>query len=238
MNARVVRIALVVLAVAVVAGFVSLGRWQLARGAAKENFLREYAAAVGAEAQPLARVLDESALAAKLPRRVEGRGRYVPDATVLLDNQVRDGRVGVMVYTRFQPNGTAKSVLVNRGFVPMKPDRSLPDLPQPSTDELAIAGLLVKPPSAGYRLGNARYDARATSLLAYLDLAVLAEDMRAALAPAVLELSGDAPFGFERRFEPLPNTLPPERHRGYAVQWFGLAAAVAVITLYLSFRRR
>ena len=34
----------------------------------------------------------------------------------------------------------------------------------------------------------------------------------------------------------LPNTLPPERHLGYAVQWFALALAVLVTALVLSFR--
>jgi cytochrome oxidase assembly protein ShyY1 len=30
--------------------------------------------------------------------------------------------------------------------------------------------------------------------------------------------------------------LPPERHRAYAVQWFGLAATVLVIYLTLAWR--
>ena len=36
----------------------------------------------------------------------------------------------------------------------------------------------------------------------------------------------------------LPKTLPPERHLGDAVQWFGLALAVLATALLLSFRRR
>ena len=35
----------------------------------------------------------------------------------------------------------------------------------------------------------------------------------------------------------LPNTLPPEKHRGYAVQWFALALAVLVTALVLTFRK-
>ena len=44
-----------------------------------------------------------------------------------------------------------------------------------------------------------------------------------------------------RDLDILPNTLPPERHLGYAVQWFGLAIAVLatalVVTVRKSFRR-
>ncbi len=37
--------------------------------------------------------------------------------------------------------------------------------------------------------------------------------------------------------ELLANTLPPERHRGYALQWFGLAFATLVTAIFMSLRR-
>ena len=43
------------------------------------------------------------------------------------------------------------------------------------------------------------------------------------LAPRVLQLDPALPLGYARDLDMLPNTLPPERHLGYAVQWFGLA---------------
>jgi surfeit locus 1 family protein len=46
------------------------------------------------------------------------------------------------------------------------------------------------------------------------------------------------PIGFARDLEVLPNTLPPERHRGYALQWFGLALATLLTALFLAFRPR
>ena len=42
----------------------------------------------------------------------------------------------------------------------------------------------------------------------------------------------------ERDLEILPNTLTPERHLGYAVQWFGLALAVLAVALVLTLRAR
>jgi len=32
--------------------------------------------------------------------------------------------------------------------------------------------------------------------------------------------------------------MTPERHRAYAVQWFGLAATVVIFYIVVSFRRR
>jgi cytochrome oxidase assembly protein ShyY1 len=71
-----------------------------------------------------------------------------------------------------------------------------------------------------------------------VDLAALARDLRIDLAPRVLRLDPALPLGHARDLDPLPNTLPPERHRGYAVQWFGLAFATVVATLILSLRRK
>ena len=59
-----------------------------------------------------------------------------------------------------------------------------------------------------------------------------------ALAPRVLRLDPDLPMGYARDLEVLANTLPPERHLGYAVQWFALSAAVLVIALLLTLRAR
>jgi cytochrome oxidase assembly protein ShyY1 len=54
----------------------------------------------------------------------------------------------------------------------------------------------------------------------------------------VLRLDPKLPIGYPRDLNLLTNTLPPERHRGYAVQWFGLAFATLITALFLSLRRR
>ncbi|MDG6348912.1 SURF1 family cytochrome oxidase biogenesis protein, partial [Luteimonas sp. 8-5] len=64
----------------------------------------------------------------------------------------------------------------------------------------------------------------------------------AALSPRVLKLDpaqslpADGP-AYARDLDILPNTLPPDRHLGYAVQWFGLALAVLVTALVVTFRK-
>ena len=57
------------------------------------------------------------------------------------------------------------------------------------------------------------------------------------LAPRVLRLDPALPLGYDRDLELLANTLPPEKHRGYALQWFALELAVFVTALILTFRR-
>ena len=44
-----------------------------------------------------------------------------------------------------------------------------------------------------------------------------------------------APDGFVREWSPYLG-IGPDRHRGYALQWFSLAAAVAVVWIVLKVR--
>ena len=53
----------------------------------------------------------------------------------------------------------------------------------------------------------------------------------------VLRLDPTLPLGYARDLDVLPNTLPPEKHLGYAVQWFALALAVLATALLLTFRK-
>jgi cytochrome oxidase assembly protein ShyY1 len=231
----------------VCAAFAGLGFWQLERGAWKARLLeawsqalvaapRDYADVVGTRAD-LPRREDVADAAAALPLRVAIEGQWDPATTLLLDNQRLDAAVGVLVFTRFLPVGGATPLLVNRGWRPLGAQRSAPEVAAPAAGTVRLAGLLVAPPSPGLRLGDAAWTpGQPPALLPFLDL----DAVRAAGGPlfdGVLQLDADQADGFTRQWQALPNTLPPEKHRGYAVQWFGLATAVAVIYLLLALRR-
>ena len=230
------------LALLAIAAFYSLGTWQLGRGKQKEAML---AAAQQVLAQrdnpmPLAAASDSAHRAGY--GWAAGSGGFVSAPAVLLDNQTRDGRVGVRVYRAFQPS-TGTPLLVELGWLPLPADRQLPTVPLPAGTQ-TLRGLLTAPPSPGLVSAKAAYQADGTLLVAALDLQQLAPALQLdALAPRVLKLDpdlslDDLPLGYARDLEILPNTLPPERHLGYAVQWFGLALAVLVIALVLTWRAR
>jgi surfeit locus 1 family protein len=44
-------------------------------------------------------------------------------------------------------------------------------------------------------------------------------------------------IGFVRDMSVQANTLSPEKHRAYALQWFGLAAAFAVLCIGVMMRK-
>lgn len=75
-------------------------------------------------------------------------------------------------------------------------------------------------------------------LLTYLDTEELGAALGRRIAPHLIRLDPALAIGHARDLDVLPNTLPPEKHRGYALQWAGLSVAALIITLVLSFRSR
>lgn len=215
--------------------FASLGRWQLDRAAFKEQRQRAIAAAMDAPPRPLAEVLAGDP--AQLPVQVRAdAGRYL-DPPVLLDNQVRERQNGIAVYRAFQ-SAAGPAVLVELGWLAWLPGRQLPPLPAPPADALP-RGLLV--PWPGQALALAPLPPRPQDgpwLLPRLERAVLAEQLGLSLYDGVLRLDPDADHGFARTVATAAEPMPPERHRGYAVQWFALAALVAIVFGVLSWKHR
>lgn len=235
------------LALLVAAGFALAGRWQLGRMHEKQAMLADAARAQQhAQLQPL--------LLASDPKRVQsydwaaGGGRLV-NVTLWLDNQQRAGRAGVRMYCVLLPDDGVQALLVDAGWWPLAGDRALPVFGCPARAEQAVRGLLAPPPSEGLAHGAAlaRRDGDRW-LAARLDLPAIAQALRlpTGIAPRVLRLDpqrrpGDAGAMLapgERDLDILPNTLTPERHLGYAVQWFGLALTVLVVALMLTFKKK
>ncbi len=224
-------------ALAIVVVFVGLGRWQLERADFKQALI-ERGERVLAERDAIA-----------LSRAVEvtegidwagGGGVFLDRPELLLDNQVREGRAGLRSYRLFRPDGADRPLLVDLGWLPWSADRRPPDS-ESVVGRRQLVGLMLPPPRSGLRLGPVGQplpDGR--WLLTRIDpeeiAAVLA--LPGGLSARVLRPDPADPIGHARDFDLLPNTLPPEKHRGYAVQWFALAAAVLVLASILAWRGR
>ncbi|WP_184621915.1 SURF1 family protein [Xanthomonas sp. 3058] len=222
------------LALLVSAGFVALGQWQLQRMHSKQALLER---AAHVREMPLTLV---QALATPHELAwVSGRVRFLPQQ-VLLDNQLHAGRAGVRIYQLAAVEGASAALLVDLGWLPLPANRQLPAI-APLVGTAAVQGLLSAPPSAGLAIGPAL--APATAPHSWLATRLEVTALRSALggrdiSSQVLRLDPALPVGYARDLEMLPNTLPPARHLGYAVQWFGLAAAVLATATLLTWRAR
>ncbi|HET9699982.1 MAG TPA: SURF1 family protein [Burkholderiales bacterium] len=169
---------------------------------------------------------------------VRVRGRYEPQFQILLDNQVWRGRAGFHVVTPLRIEGSAARVLVDRGWVPFSGDRSkLPEVPVPQDEMLEVAGHAMVPPDRFFELG-APPAARAQwePVWQNLDLRRYRERVPFEVLPVVVRMDpGSDAGGFMREWP-----RPDEKigmHRGYAWQWWALAAALTGAWVYFGLRR-
>ena len=225
-----------VLAVAAIALFCVAGFWQSRRAVEKQAML-DAAAQVLAVRKPL-----PLAAAADPGRRDDydwssGEGAFDSRGPLWLDNQLREGRAGVRAYRLFVPDRGAP-LLVDLGWLPLPGNRALPPIERPP-GRVAVRGLLAPPPSTGLALGSGVVRQGDGWLLTRIDTTAIAPvlGLSVPLAPRVLRLDPALPLGYDRDLQLLANTLPPEKHRGYALQWFALALTVLVTALILTFRR-
>jgi surfeit locus 1 family protein len=217
--------------------FTRLGFWQLARMHEKEAMLAAVQHVVSArDARPLSIAAD--------PARSIGYdwtaadGHFLTGPAVLLDNQARDEHAGIRAYRVFQSDASqVPPVLVELGWLPVPADRRMPSIAS-VVGLRHVDGLLVPPPSAGLMRAVAMPQPDGNLLTIGLDLPMLRRTLHLpTLAPRVLKLDPALRLGYARDLDILPNTLPPARHLGYAVQWFGLALTVLITALVLTFRK-
>ena len=225
------------LAVVVIVLFCRAGLWQLDRAEQEQAMLAE-SEKVLAERKPLPLSAAGDQARKTAYDWAVGEGRFAPGPAVPLDNQSHADRAGIRVYRVFLPANAAPPLLVELGWLPLPGDRKLPVIENPA-GPMRVAGLLAPPPSPGIAGSQATPQADGSLLAIGLDRTELAGVLKMpTLAPRVLKLDPALKLGYTRDLDILPNTLTPERHLGYAVQWFGLALAVLITALLLTLRKR
>lgn len=220
------------LALLVAAGFARLGFWQLARMHEKEAMLARVAEVFR---RHVVHALDSDVVS---DYEWVGGEAEIQSATLLLDNQMREGRAGVHLYCIAKPVPTGPNRLVDFGWMPMAEDRSIPNATCP-VDRIFLRGLSTPIPSSGLAIGQPLQETgNRTWLMTRVDPEAIRKATGMSVIPRVLRLDPSMKnIGYARDLDVLPNTLPPSRHLGYAVQWFALAAAVLATAGVLTFRK-
>ena len=166
---------------------------------------------------------------------IELSGRYQPERQVLLDNMLSDGEPGYQVLTPlitvFGP------VLVNRGWLPASADRGVLPNVTVGRAERTLRARLDLLPRPGIRLEPtvSRADDPWPRRLLYPEAAQLRAELDLDLPAYQLLLQPDEPDGYLRDWRPA--VMGPDKHFGYAVQWFSFTAAILVIYIFLNIKR-
>ncbi|MDT8893788.1 SURF1 family protein [Halomonas sp. I1] len=187
-----------------------LGLWQWERAADKRDLLARF------ESAPRL-VAPESAPPGGA--RITVTGEYLQDETLFLDNRIHGERLGVAALTPLRGED-GRLWLVERGFMPMGPSRETPRVSTP-TGQVTLQGRWQMAGESAPLFGPNREGKR----LQRIDLG--AWDMPGGFAHdgwLHLETGKGHLTSWWR-----PNVLPPSRHIGYAVQWWGLAITALVV---------
>lgn len=200
------------------AALLALGTWQLQRRAWKLGVLAQIER--GEAAPPIPLPADPQPYT-----KVFVEGRLREDLTALYGIEAREtpsGRtLGARLLTALERPG-ADPVIVDRGWVPTDPPRSIP----PSPDPVRIEGY-VRPPEKPLAFG-AKDDPLARRFYA-LDPAAVGEALGLRrVAPSAVVALGSAPPGtYPQPARGLPR--PTNNHLMYAFTWYGIAGALVFV---------
>ncbi|WP_066959666.1 SURF1 family protein [Microbulbifer sp. Q7] len=217
---------------------VGLGNWQLHRAEEKQQILQQLNTRLSS--QPVS-VSGLESLEIFTPVRLLG---VYTDEYLYLDNRTRNGRVGYEVLQVFEVSanvGHAKTGkksrwLINRGWLAAGPDRGqLPEVRYPLAAKV-VTGFLYPSaesdqegprPSTAVADGHGRIQSMDAGLGRRLGLQHPQWHVR---------LGADSDTALVTDWQLI--TTNPQKHRGYAVQWFLMAAALLVMWLLAATRTR
>jgi surfeit locus 1 family protein len=210
-----------------------LGTWQVERLFWKERLIAERHAAVTA---PPVALPDTLTTAETLSfHRVRASGSFLPDRELFLGATDSDGHLGYQVIEPLRL-GSGAVLLVNRGYVPE--DKKLPQTREAGEPggEVTVTGLLRLAPHAKPHWFLPANNAERNYWF-WVDIPAMA---------AAAHLDRVLPFYVDADSTPNPGGLPvggqtplalPNNHLQYAITWYALAVALAVMA-FIFLRRR
>jgi len=212
--------------------FVSLGLWQWRKAETKtmlqtELDARSHDVAVRMPTSPA----DGETLRY---RRIILRGTFDADRQILLDNQLHQEQAGYHVITPLRIAGSTVHVLVNRGWLAAPADHRVQPVAEVPAGEVELSGIAVMPARRFFNLAPQPTSGWAP-VWQNLDLERFRQSVPYPLQPVIVQLDADSAHGYLRQW-PRPDERA-ERHRSYALQWFGFAISSLGIWGYFLVRR-
>lgn len=200
-----------------------LGFWQISRAHYKQATLAQQHAQAK---QPVLSSLQSTPVRFQ---RLALKSQF-DNTNILLDNKIFHGQAGYQVITPLYLDSNTR-ILVNRGWIPLGRSRArLPTL-TPLNGEVLVEGYLdvvsLNPLlSSTLEQQSSPWPRR----LQQLDLDLVSTLLEKAVYPMVLQLDKTSPYAFQIEES---NAFSANRHRGYALQWFSLAALLLCYAIYL-----
>lgn len=163
-------------------------------------------------------------------------GRFDNDRYLLLDNRIHERQVGYEVLMPFTTT-EGYHAIINRGWIAQGLTREQLPKVAPVAGELTITGSVYMPLSEPFLLSDVQeaQTAEWPKVVQKIDMAAWNEALKLTLLPYTIRIDQSSTAAFSADW-PTVN-MEPEKHRGYAVQWFSMAAALMLMYAYFGTRR-
>lgn len=211
----------------------SLGFWQLDRADEKAELMSrvEERRAEPPITLPMAMRLPANDLA---DRRLTLTTTFIEDQYVLLDNRLRSGRFGYEVVA-FALVGELL-VPLNLGWIPGDASRMRIPKPELPVGQHEVQGRIYQPTGKAFMLGDNPFPSPLPGVVQQLTLkdwqGVLDDALSRPVVPFEIRVVSNDPVAFTADWAVVNQT--PEKHRGYALQWFTMALALAIAFIFRS----
>ncbi|MDH3400193.1 MAG: SURF1 family protein [Chromatiales bacterium] len=210
----------------------SLGNWQLERAEEKKALFASYEASGVTDGFVPVDLLKENSPPFT---PVTAFGHFDNAHQILLDAMLNEGHAGYQVLTPLLRDGKT-AVLVNRGWIPATLDRAELPVVEVTGTQRRVNGFKGRLPEPGMRLGEAPKAPSAWPRVAlYPTRAELENMLGYPVLDTVLLMNESESDGYLRTWR--PQLLSPDKHLGYAAQWFAIALALIVIYVVVNLRR-
>ncbi|WP_261842481.1 SURF1 family protein [Aliamphritea ceti] len=207
-----------------------LGFWQLERAEYKQQILDRWEATLPTLSY-LPRLIGTNAGEDGI--KVKLKGRLLDQKFMFLDNKIRQGKAGYELLVVLEVKGSPEYVLLNLGWLNADVNRNnLPKIALP-TGDIEIQGRLITPVK-GFSLGITQWQEYWPQRIQQIDLQAIKDSLGFELYPQVVQMDFPLVAGVQVGWSRV--NMPPERHIGYAFQWFMMSFALLICLIVFVWR--
>lgn len=210
--------------------FLRLGVWQVHRAHEKKQMIIHHQ--IQAKQAPTAWHINDP-----LPQqyqRVQVEGEFLAHP-FLLDNQYYHHKIGYQVLSPLLVTAD-QVILVDRGWLQdIYSRRMLPSVTTPC-GKVVLIGEAYYPSSKKVTLGPLiEQNKTNVTLIEVLEPALVGKILHKSVQPFIMRLNRYEPYGYVREWPVV--SMPPERHKAYALQWFAMALVTFIAWIALIMKK-
>lgn len=223
--------AMTLLTVLAIALFLRLGFWQVDRAVEKKQMM----AALGAFSQQAPTVWSSNDPLPSQYQPLQVQGHFLSNI-LLLDNQHVQHQFGFDVVSPLVLVD-GQVVLIDRGWVQGDPSRHVLPVVEIPKGLVQLTGSAYYPSQKTWLLGQAiEKKDQNMAIIELFDTHLISQFLHKSVYPFIIRLEKHAANGYARDWAVV--AMPPERHYGYALQWFAIALVILILFITLNFKKK